>query len=431
MSIRIFEDALAGQIFVARGTIGTWPYNSLHAIGNGDGTLNIRNKAKAYSDDSVFYEISNVNYDQFVDESDSAWGANEAETVQNLNNLFVNVGSQGFVPVYTAATTIEVTDGDTLNYFATADYGVGWEWSSLPSGIVVNNNNPRNIIGQFSSGVGSYNADVIAVNYYGSTTTTLTFNVSSPPYNNTISTFFENRDYGALTANTSNPMYRPGNGTGASDAWSISFWIKPSSINSSNQTILFFGGDDRNNESGVEIKFVGSSDKLRLLYGSNNNNLELDTPTNSLPANTWKHVLITYDGGTTGVASGSISDYYGRFEIWINGVSQSLTTSNSNYGTSQSVPADVFTVGELGTNGSHLRNVFLDEIAIWSTDETANAAVIYNGGAAHDLTLLGSSPVHYWRMGDGDTFPTIQDVVGSIDMALVNMTVANFTNDVP
>ena len=48
-----------------------------------------------------------------------------------------------------------------------------------------------------------------------------------------------------------------------------------------------------------------------------------------------------------------------------------------------------------------------------------------------DLNLLTSNPDHWWRMGDGDTFPTLTDVNGGLDATMVNMTVADIVSDVP
>ena len=70
------------------------------------------------------------------------------------------------------------------------------------------------------------------------------------------------------------------------------------------------------------------------------------------------------------------------------------------------------------------------EVALWDSDQTANVGVIYNGGVAQDLTLLASPPSHWWRMGDADTFPILQDSIGSLDFTMNNMTAADIVNDV-
>ena len=93
---------------------------------------------------------------------------------------------------------------------------------------------------------------------------------------------------------------------------------------------------------------------------------------------------------------------------------------------------DAFRLGEAAYGGDHLRNsCFIDELALWDSDETANAAAIYNSGTTHDLAILGSAPTHYWRMGDEDTFPTIEDNVGSLDFTMFNMTSSDIVTDVP
>jgi len=170
---------------------------------------------------------------------------------------------------------------------------------------------------------------------------------------------------------------------------------------------------------------------LGLRYGSKNNNLTLETANNTLPSGAWAHILITYDGGTTGNASGSILDYYNRFEVFIDGVSSSLTGSNDNYGWVGEVKAEEFKLGEYANSGKHSRNCLINELALWDTDETANVAAIYNSGSPHDLSLLTSAPNHWWRMGDGDTFPDLQDSSGAVPFTMFNMTAAEIVSDAP
>jgi len=363
-----------------------------------------------------------------VDETDTAWGSTEAETVDELNNLFVNAGgTAGVAPVYTAPTTINVQSGDAINYFAEATGGVTFEWENLPTGLSIANNNERNLLGALPQG--TYNLDVISVNYYGSTTTTLTIEVAAPAYQNTKSTFLQNQDYLEGSATTANPLYRASNGS--LDAWTISFWYKPSTQNKT-MCVLYYGGDDKSDDASVRVYFRGQDDHLRLFYGSKHNYVQLDTPDDSLSPNAWHHCLVTFDGGTTGVASGSVNDYYSRFNLYIDGVLQSTTNSHSNFGNNDEVEDEDFFIGRsAGSPREYNRNVYLDELALWSSDQTANAATIYNAGVSQDLSLLASPPVHYWRMGDGNTHPTISDEIGSLDLTMVNMSVSNFVNDAP
>lgn len=433
MSISIYKQTDADFVFIEHGAVGTWPYHCLQAIGNGDGTVSINNVAKTRADDTNYLEIANVAFADYIDESGDAWGASEVLTVNNLNNMFASQsGGGGVAPVYTSATAVTVADTDVVNYFADATGGVGWEWGTLPAGLSVSSSNPRNLLGVFDDGTGSspYSVDVTATNYFGSTTTSVTFTVTAT-FANTKSVKLKNNDYLSATANSSNPLYRAANGAGAGDAWTISSWFKPPTSNNNEQSLLYFGGDSESSEGGVWVYYRGSDDHLRLRYGSSDEHLLLETPDDSLTPGSWSHIFVTYDGGTTGRDSGDLADYYGRFEIWIDGVSQTLTKSHDNNGCDSEIVADVFRIGEYGNSSKHMRDGYVDELAIWEGDETANVAAIYNSGSTHDLSLLGSAPDHWWRMGDGDTYPTLTDNVGSLNFTMNNMSASEIVTDAP
>ena len=196
MSIRIFLDGQANAIFVARGTVGTWPLNCLQAIGESDGTVSVRNKAKEYADESNFLEISHAAYTEFIDDAGDAWGADQTEVVNNLNAIFAASGAvDGTAPSITSSLSVALTEGQTLNYELTADNGVGYEWdlSNVP-GITTVEGNVRKLIGGSGLAVGSYNIPVKAINYYGVDSETVVLTVSSPPFSNTYSVNFEQQD---------------------------------------------------------------------------------------------------------------------------------------------------------------------------------------------------------------------------------------------
>ena len=434
-SIKIFRDNDASTVFVAQGVVGTFPYNCLRAVGNGDGTLSVKNLAKVYPDGSDFFEVSDRDYADFVDDTGTAWGGSETAVVNALNAIFASSGGAGGnAPVITSSLAVALTAGNTLNYELTATDGVGYEWDNLPTGVTTVEGNIRKLIGGSGLAPGTYNITAKAINYYGVDTETVVLTVSSPAFSDTYSVNFNQSDYLTATASTSNPFYRTSNGAGSGDAWSVSFWFKGGSSNNQNQTIVGFGGNDADNEGQVWIRYNAqtTNDRLVLQYGSNNNRLVLETPNGSITPGTWEHWLVTYDGGTTGSASGDISNYYSRFSIYKNGVAQATTNSHNNYGWSSSVPADLFYIARRPGTGSYLRNNSrIDELAIWASDESSNAAAIYNSGSTHDLSALGSPPDHWYRMGDGDTYPTIQDSIASLDLTMTNMTAADIVSDVP
>ena len=81
----------------------------------------------------------------------------------------------------------------------------------------------------------------------------------------------------------------------------------------------------------------------------------------------------------------------------------------------------------------------LDEISWWNntTLDAAAVAQIYNSGAPIDLSsdsgnyTSSSALTHWWRMGDGDTFDTIEDSVGDLNGTMTNMASGDIEDEVP
>jgi hypothetical protein len=427
--IVIYRDNNANAIFVEDNN-GAQFLNNLQAVQD-----NPTDTALSVVDISRNIEIlSDIEYSDFEDNNGVAWGTDGQTTTNNLNAIFqASGGGGGNIPVITSNLAINLVQGQTLNYELIADYGVGYEWDlSTVSDIVNVEGNVRKLIGGSSLVNGTYNIPVKAINYYGEDSETIVLTVSSPPFSNTKSVFFRQNDYCELTANTSNPFYRSGNNTGI--AWSVGFWYKPSSSNNQNQTVLSFGGNDLNNEGRVQIRYNGNNSSRRrmaLFYGTNNNNLDIFSSIGSTTANTWGHWLFVYDGGTTENGSGGINTSYSRFKIYKNGVLETPTNTNDNFGFSGGIVTDEFRFARQTGGGQYMRNCNVDELAIWASDESSNASTIYNSGSPFDLNTLTSAPSNWWRMGDGDTYPTLQDTNGTLDATMVNMTVADIVNDVP
>jgi len=427
MTVTVYKDQDANAVFIENSN-GVQFLNSLQATMDSpsDFVINVQDLSKGIQ---IF---SDVPFTDFVDQSGSVYGSTALEVCNALNSEFSSAGgSEGVAPVITSSTTINLTEGDNLNYTLVATNGVGYEWDNIPSGVVNVEGNLRKLIGGSGLAVGTYNMTAKAVNYFGEDTETISLVVSSPPYSNTKSVNFQNQDYlGANAALLDSVLGRSGNGSGSSDAWSISMWFKPST-NANGQTVFYYGASDVTNVGFVEVRFVGSTDKIRLRYGSNNNYVQLSSPTDSLTHSSWNHILITYDGGTTGASSGDISDYYSRFKIFIDGSQQTTSNSHGNYGWSGAISGQNLRVGRF-SSGNYMRdNCRVDELAVWGSDQSGNLSDIYNSGTTHDLDLLNPSPDHWWRMGDGDTYPNIQDNVGTADFVMYSMTAADIVTDAP
>ena len=428
MTVKIYRDDAANAIFVEDAN-GAQFLNNLHAFMDdpSDTVFKIRDKSRDN------FLLVNLGASDVVDNNDDVYGVTVIEVCNALNALFSVTGNgTGTAPVITSSTSVSLTTGQTLNYELTATGGVGYEWSNLPSGVTTVDGNPRKLIGGTGLSAGTYNITAKAINYFGEDSETIVLTVSNPPFTDTYSIEFSNQDYMGANASVLDPILgRSSNGSGSGDAWSVSMWYK-GGTNSASQVIFYFGDNDTSNGGRVELRQITQSGQklLRLRYGSSNNYLQFNTSNGSITPGTWQHILVTYDGGTTGSASGSLSSYYSRFNIYLDGVLQTTTNSHNNYGWSSGIDPDNFRLGRL-VSGNSLRGAKIDELAIWGSDQSSNVSDIYNSGSTHDLSSLTVSPDHWWRMGDGDTFPTIQDNVGTAHFVMYNMTAADIVSDTP
>ncbi|BAQ92503.1 putative carbohydrate-binding module [uncultured Mediterranean phage uvMED] len=426
--IKIYKDAQANAIFFEDSN-GVQFLNSVQATVD-NSLVTVVNLARSLS------LVSDVAHSEFVDQNGNSYGADPITVCNELNAIFSSSGTPlTNTPEITSALSINSVEGSVINYELTANYGVGYEWdlSNVP-GVTLVEGNTRKIIGGSSLAAGSYNIPVKAINYNGEDSETIALTVSNPPFSNTKSINFSNQDWlGANAAQVEHALGRSANGSGSSDAWSVSLWYKGSTDNQG-QTIFYFGNNDTTNQAYIELRQTNhnGSKRLRFRYGSSNNYIQLTTPSGSITPNTWQHILITYDGGTTGASSGSVSNYYSRFGIFIDGTAQTTSNTHSNYGWSGSVVGQNWRVGRFAS-GSHMRQAKVDELAIFDSDQSANISDIYNAGAVFDLSTLTEEPKHWWRMGDGDTYPNLQDsgTEANCTFVMYSMTSADIVNDVP
>ncbi len=430
MSIKIYKDASANSIFIEDAN-GAQFLNSLQASVPVD-KVTITDLARGID------IVSDAVHTDFIDENDNPYTGTAIDVCNTLNSIFSSSGTPtSELPNITSTLTINSVQGSIINYELTADYGVGYEWDlSNVAGITTVEGNVRKIIGGSSLASGTYNIPVKAINYNGEDSETIVLTVSTPPFANTKSIKFSNQDYlGANASQVSSVLGRTGNGSGSSDAWTIAMWVKPEGTQN-NQTLFFYGGNDLNNEGNIWIRYYGGSSlqTIRLQYGSENNRLTFIPPDESFPRGQWTHLMITYDGGTTGSSSSDMNDYYSRFNIYSNGVLQTNSNGHSNYGFSGGINDDLFQIGREGNATSYIRSGGkVDEIAIWGSNQSSNVSDIYNSGETHNLDLLTEPPSNWWRMGDGDTYPYLQDsgTEANCIFQMYNMTAADIVNDVP
>ena len=255
-----------------------------------------------------------------------------------ISKQSINGGSQPdatFVPTV-ADQTVSVTEADVLNFQIISSDNIVNQFVEVDAPSWMSINQDSGILSGTAPAFLGTSADTIVVNCKagnaigGTVEFTVTVSVlEDTSYTNTKSLNLD----GSTNWLQGNPinmtaLERATNGDG--NAWTISMWVKPNN-NTSNQTLLVYGAGDDYNGGAITIKQSGGT-SLVFNYGTVYNNIIL-VAGNSFVANTWQHVMITFDGGTTGSVPADSSDYYSRFDIYIDGVLKSNVgvASNSGY----------------------------------------------------------------------------------------------------
>jgi len=135
----------------------------------------------------------------------------------------------------------------------------------------------------------------------------------------------------------------------------------------------------------------------------------------SLPFDTdWHHFLCTFNNGFA--------------NVYVDGILKATQTFTAVV--TPPTTGDNFRVGSL--DASNFGKSTIDEVALW--DSVIPIGDVWDGsGAATDLSLLATPPLHWYRNGDNDTYPTIADVgsLASNPGTMTNMTAGSIVSDVP
>ena len=122
------------------------------------------------------------------------------------------------------------------------------------------------------------------------------------------------------------------------------------------------------------------------------------------------------------------SGHVTRINVYVNGSLDNGTTTTSGSYTAMSNTTQPLEIGRF-TSGSYADG-HIDEVAIFNTELSAtDVENIYNSGLPNDLTGT-SGLVSWWRMGDGDTAPTITDNGGGGNNGTME-SFSTFSTDVP
>ena len=208
--------------------------------------------------------------------------------------------------------------------------------------------------------------------------------------------------------------------------WSISFWLK-FDTNGVYAPVGYRGGSETPN---TNINFFWQHTISRMQFAIGGAYHRTSVASNVV-SGAWRHFVAVYDGTQATNAD--------RLKIYIDGSFDTPSSTSGTFPTSMNANMSggtsdrVFNIGKY--NGiSQEMDGKVDEVAIFNYSLGASdITTIYNSGSGYDLDLLTTPPVHWWRMGDDDTFPTITDVgtTGGNNGTMTNMESGDIVTDTP
>jgi hypothetical protein len=238
------------------------------------------------------------------------------------------------------------------------------------------------------------------------------FTTVTPPYLNTYSTDFDGaNDYVGFNAAALNAELDTVD-------YTVSLWVKLDQLVST-RTLFCIGNSASNTPlqglvwvlaTGV-VEFVSRNAAGTLIDAAS-------VSPNLLTTGVWYHI--------TCVRTGKIGLLY------INGAGVATSAAATDLG---SISCNTATLGVAirATTTSYLDGK-IDEVSIWNKAlSTVEIQEIYNVG--FPTNCIGHSAaanlIHYYRMGDGDTFPDVTDNTGTNNGLCVNMVSSAFNTDIP
>lgn len=185
---------------------------------------------------------------------------------------------------------------------------------------------------------------------------------------------------------------------------SLSFWVKINDTRSD----TFCGAR------------VLSTSRYLWVYRTSSNVLKVrcwgaDVSTGVTLTTGWHHIVVTAKAGNTAYCYIDDSQY-------------SLGTRTPNNVT------NAFYIGKVLNGTPTTSNI--DEVAIFDYEMSAvQITALYNAGEPTNLNNTSgvTPPVHWWRLGDNDIYPTITDVgtIGGNNGTMINMEIGDIVTDTP
>ena len=201
----------------------------------------------------------------------------------------------------------------------------------------------------------------------------------------------------------------------------FSAWIKPTSDSTTLRFVFQIGRGSTALNSQVEMWLYEGN---RIQADINTSGVFIRGNISSITYGSWNHIALVLNGGA--------STNTDKGKIYVNGVNE---TTSQNLGSFSTFPnaSDPLFIGESSTGHYNPFLGNIDEMAIWVGGElsASDISTLYNSGAPTDLSSFSTPPTHWWRNGDGDTYPTITDQIGSYNLTMTNMASGDIETDVP
>ncbi len=199
--------------------------------------------------------------------------------------------------------------------------------------------------------------------------------------------------------------------------FSVELWCRPDNLAATR--CLWAKSTNDGLVDGVNIQHLVTSGLIQLQMRATGSDTVYTTNI-GISALIWNHVVFTYSG------SGNISGA----RIYISNVV--ATTPASAVITGTMLAGQNFILGARNTVFHY--SGYIDEVKVWGKALTAaEVTQCYNGGTPIDPNTLSFAGdlVSWYRMGDGDAYPTILDNAGSYDGTMTNMASDAFKPVVP
>lgn len=163
----------------------------------------------------------------------------------------------------------------------------------------------------------------------------------------------------------------------------------------------------------------GSNTRLRFQMNFSGTDADFRMSGYDVPMDEWVHIRLEYDS----------SDVANLPTIYVNGESKSFTAVSAPTGTQSDDSATAMGIGATNLGAANWDGS-IDELSLWTKTGISGT---YNDGVPTDLSGNADYDTYcvaWWRMGDGDTYPTIEDQKNSNDGTMTNMASEDIADDV-